>query len=301
MKEKYLNNTQEVELGIAGQARNDTVFHAKEKLISKEEIKKLHPIFKGRFGDILIKFLFSFTGMNKVNGVYDGSKHKTGVGFVTDLLDKQGIIRKVENYEVLDSFKDTPFITVSNHPYGHIDGIIAISVVASKRKDYKMMVNWMLNQIDTMAENFIGVNPYAKDNKMSTVKSSVGGVKLCLEHLRAGHPMGFFPAGGVSSPHFTREPEDREWQEPVLKLIKKAKAPVIPMYISGNNSLFYQFLGLINWKVRTVRLLHEVTNKKNKTIYIRLGQPISVEEQSKFDDIKSFGEFLKKKTYELKG
>lgn len=272
----------------------------KEKLISTAEIKNLHPIFKGRLGDILIKMLFSLSGMNKVNGVYDASKHKSGVAFVTDLLDKQGIIRKVENYEVLDSFKDTPFITVSNHPYGHIDGIIAISVVASKRKDYKMMVNWMLNKIDTMEENFIGVNPYAKDNKMSTVKSSVGGVKLCLEHIKAGHPLGFFPAGGVSSPHLFAKTEDRQWQPSVLKLIKKSKVPIIPMYISGNNSWFYRFLGIIDWRIRTIRLLHEVTNKKGRTVYIRLGQPISVEEQSKLDDITAFGEFLKAKTYELR-
>jgi putative hemolysin len=237
--------------------------------------------------------------MNKVNGVYDASKHKSGVGFVTDLLDKQGIIRDVENYEVLDSFKETPFITVSNHPYGHIDGIIAISVVAAKRKDYKMMVNWMLNKIDTMEEHFIGVNPYAKDNKMSTIKSSVGGVKYCLEHLRGGHPLGFFPAGGVSSPHLFAKTEDREWQESVLKLIKKAKVPVIPMYISGNNSWIYRLLGLISWRIRMVRLLHEVTNKKGKTVHIRFGEPITVEEQANFDNIKFYGEFLKAKTYEL--
>ncbi|MDR1782958.1 MAG: 1-acyl-sn-glycerol-3-phosphate acyltransferase [Dysgonamonadaceae bacterium] len=275
-------------------------FIPKEKLISHEEIKAMHPIFGGRFGDLLLKALFSITGMNKVNGVYDGSKHKTGVGFVTDLLDRQGIIRKVENYEILDQFPDQPFITVSNHPYGHIDGIIAISVVASKRKDYKMMVNWMLNKIDTMAENFIGVNPYDKKSKMSSAKSSLGGVKLCIEHLKEGHPMGFFPAGGVSSPHWFGETIDREWQEPVLKLIKRAKVPVIPMYISGNNSWFYRFLGLIDWRLRMVRLMHEVTNKRGRTVYIRFGQPISAEEQAKYKDIKEFGEFLKAKTYELK-
>jgi putative hemolysin len=271
----------------------------REKLIDRNEIKNLHPLFKGQQGDRLLKILFSFTGANKVNGVYDASKHKTGVAFVNDLLDKQEIIRVIENQKVLDSFQNLPFITVSNHPYGHIDGIIAISVVASKRPDYKMMVNWMLNRIDTMAEHFIGVNPYSKGNKMSTIKSSVGGVKLCLEHLKKGHPLGFFPAGGVSSPHLTKT-EDREWQTPVLKLIKKAKVAIIPMYISGNNSWLYRFLGFIHWKIRMVRLLHEVTNKRGKTIYIRLGEPVTVEEQSQFDDIKAFGEFLKAKTYALK-
>lgn len=271
----------------------------KEKLISKDMIRGVHPIFRGRFGDTLIKILFKFSGINKVNAIYDASKHLTGLDFVNDMLDKLKITRKYENYEVLDDFKEGPFITVSNHPYGHIDGIIAISTVAGKRRDYKMMVNWMLMQIDTMEEHFIGVNPYSKDNKMSGVKSSVGGVKQCLEHLRDGHPLGLFPAGGVSSPHLDRT-EDREWQPTVLRVIKKAKVPVIPMFISGNNSWFYRFLGFIDWRIRTVRLLHEVTNKKGKTIYVRFGKPISVEEQNKFDDIKEFGEYLKAQTYAMK-
>ncbi|MDH6307503.1 putative hemolysin [Dysgonomonas sp. PFB1-18] len=271
----------------------------KEKLISKDMIRGVHPIFRGRFGNVLTKIVFSVGGLNKVNAIYDASKQYTGLAFVNDMLDKLQIIRKAENYEVLDNFKEGSFITVSNHPYGHVDGIIAISLVAGKRRDYKMMVNWMLSQIDTMDEHFIGVNPYSKDNKMSELKSSIGGVKQCLEHIRDGHPLGLFPAGGVSSPHLDRT-EDREWQEPVLKLIKKAKVPVIPMFISGNNSWFYRFLGFIDWRIRTVRLLHEVHNKKGKTITVRFGNPISVEEQSKYTDIKEFGEFLKAQTYAMK-
>lgn len=271
----------------------------KEKLIDKNEIKKLHPILRGKFGNNIMNALFSLFGVNKVNQIYDNSKHLTGLEFVDDMLDKLQINRVVENYEVLDNFKDTPFITVSNHPYGHVDGIIAISVIANKRRDYKVMVNWMLNQIDTMAEHFIGVNPYSKDSKMSAAKSSIGGVKQCLEHIRAGHPLGLFPAGGVSSNHLTRT-EDREWQTPVLKLIQKAKVPIIPMFISGNNSWIYRTLGFINWRIRTGRLLHEVTNKRGKTIYIRLGEPISVEKQAEFKDTETFGEYLKAQTYALK-
>lgn len=271
----------------------------KDKLIDKNEIRKLTPVFQGRFGGFLLQVLFKLTGINKVNGVYDASKHLTGIPFVDDMLDRLEIKRVVENYEIIDQFQGQPFITVSNHPYGHIDGIISISVVGGKRKDFKVMVNWMLNQIDTMADHFIGVNPYAKGNKMADMKSSVGGVKQCLEHLRSGHPLGLFPAGGVSSNHLLKT-EDREWQPTVLRLIQKAKVPVIPMYISGNNSWIYRTLGFIDWRIRTVRLLHEVTNKKGKTIYIRFGKPISVEEQAKFANIEEYGEFLKSETYKLK-
>jgi putative hemolysin len=271
----------------------------REKLISPEDIRNLHAVFRGRFGNILIKMLFGITGANKVNAIYDASKHKSGLEFVDNMLDNMGIIRKVENEAVLDSLQGAPFITVSNHPYGHIDGIIAISMVAKKRSDFKMMVNWMLSRIDTMEEFFIGVNPYSKDNKMSTIKSSVSGVRLCLEHLREGHPLGLFPAGGVSNSTWTKT-EDREWQTSVLRLIQKAKVPVVPMYISGRNSWIYRLLGMIDWRVRMVRLLHETTNKKGKTICVRFGRPITVEEQSKCVNTKDLGEFLKKKTYDLR-
>jgi putative hemolysin len=271
----------------------------KDKLISKEMIRGVHPVFRGRYGDILIKAVFKISGLNKVNAVYDASKHLNGVEFTNDLLDKLGIIRKFENYEVFDAFKEGPFIVVSNHPYGHIDGITAISAVGGVRQDFKMMVNWVLMQIDTMEDFFLGVNPFPKNSKMSQVKSSVGGIKQCIEHIREGHPLGFFPAGGVSQPHLTKT-EDRDWQPSVLKLIKKAQAPVIPMYISGNNSWFYRFLGFIDWRIRTVRLCHEVTNKRGKTIYVRFGKPVTVEEQNQFNDIEAFGKFLKAQTYALK-
>lgn len=261
-------------------------------------IRGVHPVFRGRFGNILIKIIFSLSGINKVNAVYDGSKHLTGLDFVNDMLDKLGITRKYENYEVLDSFKGGSFITVSNHPYGHLDGIIEISAVASKRKDYKVMVNWILMQIDTMEEFFLGVNPFPKGNKMSEVKSSVTGVKQCLEHIRNGHPLGLFPAGGISLPSL-KQPVDREWQEPTLKLIKKARVPIIPVFISGRNSWLYQFLGRIGWRVRTSRLLHEVTNKRGKTIYVRFGEPVPIEEQDKYDDIKEFGRYLHSRVYAM--
>ncbi|MFR9165902.1 MAG: 1-acyl-sn-glycerol-3-phosphate acyltransferase [Dysgonomonas sp.] len=246
----------------------------KEKLISKEDVRKINPIFRGRFGDSLINFAMKITGMDQVNKVYDASKQYEGVEFCRHLLDDVGVNIVVENIEVLDRFKDQAFITVSNHAYGHIDGIAAIGTVGEVRPDYKMMVNFILGMIDTMAGNFITVNPY-NSGKLAEV-SSLEGVKECIKHLRGKHPLGFFPAGAVSKTKirkFRLEVEDREWQPTVIKLIKKAKMPVIPMYFSGKNSWFFNFLDLISWKLRSLRLGHEVYNKRGKTIHIRFGEP----------------------------
>lgn len=271
----------------------------KEKLISEEMVQSIHPVFKGRFGNILTKTVFKVAGFNKANAVYDASKHYTGVEFTTDILNKLGIIRNVENIEVLEQFKDKPFITVSNHPYGHIDGIMVADLVGGVRSDYKIMVNWLLMQIDTMENFFIGVNPFPDDSKMANAKSSVGGVKETINHIKSGNPLGFFPAGGISLPNITGDVVDNVWLSSVIRIIKKARVPVIPIYISGKNSFLYQLLGHISWKVRTVRLLHEITNKRGKTITIRFGEPILPEEQDKYKNIKELGEFLKSKTYKL--
>lgn len=272
----------------------------KEKLLSYDDIRKMSPVFRGRFGTPLIKLAMRVTGMNKVNRIYDASKQYEGVEFCTHLLQHVGVNIVVENIEVLEQYREQAFVTVSNHVYGHIDGIAAIATVGSVRPDYKMMVNFILGMIDTMAPNFIAVNPYQKGSIAS--KSSIEGLKQSIDHLKNNHPLGFFPAGAVSKTRvrgLRYEVKDREWQEPVLKLMKKSKVPIIPMYFSGRNSWLFNTLDLIDWRLRSLRLGHEVYNKRGKTIYVRLGEPILPDEQAQYTDIKDFGVFLKERTYAL--
>lgn len=273
----------------------------KEKLISKDNVRKMHPIFRGRFGDTIINLAMKLTGMNKVNAIYDASKQYEGIDFCKHLLKDVGVNIVVENREILDRFDRQPFITVSNHAYGHIDGIAAIATVGDVRPDYKMMVNFILGMIDTMAVNFIAVNPY-ESGKLAG-KSSLEGVKQSILHLKEGHPLGFFPAGAVSKTKLKdlkMTVKDREWQLPVIKLIEKAKVPVIPLYFSGKNSWFFNFLDLVDWRLRSLRLGHEVYNKRGKTIHLRFGEPIMPEEIAQYkNDFAGLGEFLKEKTYSL--
>lgn len=272
----------------------------KEKLISPEDIRCLHPIFRGKYGDKLIKFGVKLTALDVANAVYDGSKHLTGHEFCTDLLDKMQVKRIVKNAEILESFKNKPFITVSNHPYGHIDGIALIETVASRVDHYKVMVNYILGLIDTMSENFIAVSPYKSEQPDS---KSLNGIKECIAHLKKGYPLGFFPAGSNSRLKFVNgilRIYDRAWQQSVIKLIQKAKVPVIPIHFSGRNSLsFYLTRIIFGWRVQPVRLCHELKNKKNHTMIISIGNPIMPEEIAQHPDADQLGNFLRDKTYAL--
>ncbi|MDR1372797.1 MAG: 1-acyl-sn-glycerol-3-phosphate acyltransferase [Dysgonamonadaceae bacterium] len=269
----------------------------KDKLINIKTLQGISPVFKQWYGPLLAKCVISLAGFDKVNRVYDAGKSLTGPAVEDAMLDNIGVVRKVYNIDVLRQFDGKPFITVSNHPYGHIDGIFLVGEITRIRMDFKVMVNWMLGLIDSMAPHFIGVNPYSAD---VSSRSSLGGVRQCLEHLKAGHPLGFFPAGAMSMFDKNREVHDQPWQEGVLKLIKKAGVPVIPAYFSGKNSWLFYFLERINWRIRTVRLCHELDNKCGKTINLIFGQPIMPDEQLEYEILSDFGVFLANRTYQLK-
>ncbi len=271
----------------------------KEQLISDEDIRELHPVFTKKNGDSYIKISRMLTGIDKACEVYDNSKHLTGVEFTTDLLNKLGIERNVINGEILEEFKDKPFITVSNHPNGHVDGIALIETIASRVDNFKVMVNFILGFVDTMEENFIKVNPY-KDSEKKVI--SLSGIKESIEHIKSGYPLGFFPAGSVSRLKLRKgkfDIIDRDWQESVVKLIKKSKVPVIPVHIDFRNSYPFYATRFIHWILQTIALCHELKNKDGKTMTITIGEPIMPEEINKYKKSNELGLFLKEKTYSL--
>ena len=64
---------------------------------------------------------------------------------------------RIDNEEVLSRFPEGAFITVSNHPFGGMDGILLLHIVGKYRKDYQVMVNMILNNISAMRPSFIAV------------------------------------------------------------------------------------------------------------------------------------------------
>ena len=111
---------------------------------------------------------------------------------------------------------------------------------------------------------------------------------------------GRFHAGEVSSYKLKqRGITDREWQHSMLKFIKKARVPIVPVYFEGHNSIQFNVLGFIHPVLRTLKLPSELYNKERKSIRVRIGTPVLVDEQDEFKDISDFGRFLRMKTYIL--
>ena len=81
------------------------------------------------------------------------------------------------------------------------------------------------------------------------------------------------------------------------KAYKKMNVPVVPVHFLDRNSNFYYSLGLVDWKVRLLRLPAEVFNKRGKLTRIALGEIIPPEELQEYEDIDELRDYLRNKVY----
>ena len=272
-------------------------------ITQQEAARRLSPVFEGRKGKLLFNLVAGVTGIAKVNALHDRvdtSGVPYGPPFAKGILDDVGIDFRIGNPERLDTLPEGPFIVIANHVYGHLDGICLLDIFGQQRPETKVLVNEMLTWIPGLAPNFIAVNPVTAVNKVVS-DTSINGVKNALHQLQEGGPLCIFPSGAVADlkprEHWTLR--ERDWQDAAIRLIRKARVPVVPVRFFDRNSRFYYALGLIDYRVRFVRLFHEVFNKRGTHPRVGIGAPITVEEQEKYTDLQAFKAFLRSSVYDM--
>jgi putative hemolysin len=244
----------------------------------------------------LSSVLMSTLKINKLNQLYSNTQNKVNSEFLDSVLGELEVRYHIDESDLKKIPKSGAFITVSNHPFGGIDGLLLLKIIGMVREDFKLMGNFLLQRIEPLKDKILPVNPFEQHQNLS---SSISGIKQAYKHLSAGQPLGVFPAGEVSSMNEKIVVQDRQWVESAVKFIKYAEVPVVPIYFHGSNSTLFHLLGMLNPLLRTAKLPSELFNKKNKVINVRIGSPISVEEQSGFNNFSRFGRYLRSRTYAL--
>ncbi len=270
----------------------------KPTVLDADDVIRMVPRLAGHRG--MVEWALKALSVDKVNDVHSRFCDTPGPEFVARMIEDFRLRLRIDNEQVLDNLPQGAFITVSNHPFGALDGITLIHLIASRRPEYKVMVNMVLNMIWAMRPNFIAVDALASDDPKKKAVS-MAGIKAAIQQVRDGKPIGFFPAGAVSKINWRGRLEDRQWQPSIIRLIKQLRVPVIPIFFHGSNSAWFNFLGVVSWQLRTLRLPAEVFRKCGKEIHISVGDPISVEEQLEHSaTVEELGAFLRAKTYELR-
>ncbi|MCK5068645.1 MAG: 1-acyl-sn-glycerol-3-phosphate acyltransferase, partial [Bacteroidales bacterium] len=180
------------------------------KLVETDEFIKAARLNKRIGGASAAKVLMTVLRINKINKLYNDLSHLKGMEFIDALIDRLQLEFEVSEEELAKIPKDGAFITVSNHPFGGIDGMLLIKILYKIRPDIRVLSNFVLNKIEPVSEFMLPVNPFERRKEAA---SSLTGIKLALEQLQEGRVLGIFPAGEVSSYNEDNYGiSDREWQ-----------------------------------------------------------------------------------------
>ena len=263
---------------------------------AKEVAKAINTDKYGVLGTFSGWLLMKILKISTLNKIYDRNKHLKDVEFLNAILDEFQIKFEIPEEDLKRLPKDGAYITISNHPLGGIDGILLLKLMLEREPNFKIIANFLLHRIDPMKPYIMPVNPFETHKD---AKSSVIGIKETLRHLSDGKPLGMFPAGEVSTYKDGKLVVDKQWEEGAIKLIKKAKVPVVPIYFHAKNSRLFYLLSKLDDTLRTAKLPSELLTQKDRVIKVRIGKAISLNEQNEYETIEEYSEFLRRKTYML--
>ena len=155
-----------------------------------------------------------------------------------------------------------PVIIVCNHPFGLVDGLIIADTISKKRRDYRILINDEISQVDLIRPYLF---PLKLDEKRESVKFNLKSKNDAIQHVQSGGALIIFPSGEVATKEkIFGEAIEKKWQSILGAIIRKTEATICPVYFKGENSFLFHLLGIIHYPLRRILFAREFINKKNK-------------------------------------
>lgn len=260
-----------------------------EQLISSKKPKLLK--WLPRF---VVSYLKKIIHQDEVNDFIQRNGNKKNQEFCAAVTNEFELDITVEHLERIP--RTGPATVVMNHPLGGMDAIAFVHALANYRTDIKFVVNDLLLNLDGMKEMFVGVNKYGANSLTSKKKVS--------ELFDTDQLICIFPAGLVSRKKGGKV-IDLEWKKTFLTMSRKAKRPIIPVYIDGKLSRFFYrlsnirtFLG-IKINLEMLYLVDELFRQRKQKIRFIVGEPVEIDFFDKSKNDKKWAEWMKQEVYQL--
>ncbi|MDP5064020.1 MAG: lysophospholipid acyltransferase family protein [Haliea sp.] len=242
----------------------------------QEVVEARYPRFLNRhpliFGSVvqLLRSLFNEARFKQFERDFPGLQ---GMEFVDNVL-------RCLNFRMKVSAKDNKriaatgrLIIVANHPLGSLDGLALLHYVGQVRTDVKVVANDVLATITALRPLLLPVN-------------TLGGVtarenlRQIRRHVEDEGALVIFPAGEVSRFGF-KGVKDGAWQAGFARIATRTRAPILPVYVAGRNSLFFYILSCFSRRLSTLWLVREMFHQSDNTVAACVGAPIPWENYSR--------------------
>lgn len=237
--------------------------------------------------------------LRRLGRVYAEIEEKRDLkGFIDESLSRLRITYEMSDEDVAAFPRTGPLLVVANHPFGGVEGLILASCLLGAREDTRVMANYLLGRIPELRDLLFCVDPF---QKKGSAARNLKPLKDAMNWLKAGHVLAAFPGGAVSRFDVrSRQVVDPTWHASIGRMARSSRAVVIPVFFDGANSIMFQLAGMIHPKLRTALLPNELLNKSEKTVRVRVGDPIASERLEAFETDEKLVTYLRMRTYALK-
>src|SRR5690554_7630918 len=108
-------------------------------LVTAKEIAQVIKLDKyGILGTFSGWLLMKVLKISELNKIYDRNKHLEDIEFLNAILNEFQIEFEIDPEELKRLPKQGPYITISNHPLGGIDGILLLKLMRERDPDFKI-------------------------------------------------------------------------------------------------------------------------------------------------------------------
>ncbi|MDQ7032809.1 MAG: GNAT family N-acyltransferase [Desulfonauticus sp.] len=262
----------------------------RELIHQSEKFSKLANKMPGPVTNGLIRMLEIIVHERDINAFLQAHQHLVNFCFIEAGLEFLNVSYKVSNTDKENIPPEGRVVIIANHPLAGIDSLALLSLIGEIRKDVKMLATGLVTRIEPIKDLLIPVDNFSsKISKMSFQK-----IEQCLENEEA---LIIFPAGEVSRASFTGI-KDGRWKAGFLKIARKYKAPILPVFIRGRISLPFYLTSIVCKKFSTILLPHEMLKYRSKLIEFKIGELIPYESFSESNIYRTV-KLFKKHVYRL--
>lgn len=190
-----------------------------------------------------------------------------GFEFVDRVLEYFNFSYEVDPDELRNIPSQGRAVIISNHPIGSLDGLAFLQMVQRIRPDTKIIANQLLAKLGPLAPVLLPVDNMGGN----TAKLQL---KAIQKHLKKEGVVIVFPSGVVSR-WGSKGIRDCDWRSGFLKFSRSTRAPIVPVFISGRNSLFFYVLSIVARQISTLWLIPEMFKQRNKRIRFNIGKVVT--------------------------
>jgi putative hemolysin len=184
-----------------------------------------------------------------------------------------------------------PLILICNHPFGGIEALVLIQLLARLKENFRLVANALLKDLDEPEPPLIYMDPFRSMPASPTGEVSPA---FLTGYLKEGGVLAIFPSDEIVETRFKKQKLlGQEWGNSIARIILLSEASFAPVYFHSKTSFIYRIAGLVNNGLRDRLHIRNLLNTHDRKVIFSIGSRIPPSRISMYKDPEQLNQFIK--------